>query len=195
MDYLTWGVQNAHVMSSLISLLDLSLQAAAWKPFFSSSEFVQSKGCVAGSLKISNGTWNIALPDLYVNYSYKCRIGGEMGGWGLMWVDWALITVFLLLLLSFPPWDIWPRSAFRFRDWILGHLKGMLCPWAGKLLSEVSFQKESNPHLIPFLPLYSDRCIRGQNLIEKRPQNAWGLFIYLFIYLSTNHALSFKCGF
>ena len=108
------------------------------------------------------------------------------------WCGWigCLSPFLLLLLLLFPPWDIWPRSSFRFGDWILAHVTGMICPLAGKPLA-VSFQKKSNPHLVHFLPLYSDRCIRGHNLINEKTAECLRfihlficLVIYLFIYLS-----------
>ena len=104
------------------------------------------------------------------------------------WCGWigCLSPFLLLLLLLFPPWDIWPRSSFRFGDWILAHVTGMICPLAGKPLA-VSFQKKSNPHLVHFLPLYSDRCIRGHNLINEKIAECLRfihlLFIYLFSYL------------
>ena len=62
----------------------------------------------------------------------------------------------------------------------------MICPWVGNLLA-VSFKKKSNPHLVHFLPLYSDRCIGGHNLINEKTAECLRfihlLFIYLFSYL------------
>lgn len=97
------------------------------------------------------------------------------------WSGWiGCLSPFLLLLL-FPPWDIWPRSSFRFGDWILAHLTGM----TGKLLA-VSFKKKSNPHRESFTS--SPYTVIGASEVTiwsmKRPRNAWGLFIYyLFICL------------
>lgn len=99
------------------------------------------------------------------------------------WCGWiGCLSPFLLLLL-FPPWDIWPRSSFRFGDWILAHLTRMICPWVGNLLA-VSFKKKSNPHLVHFLPYTVIGASEVTIWSMKRPRNAWGLFIYyLFICL------------